>query len=57
MVDINGRTLRHDFTGKVRGDTVEGMLRLFDKVESSVPWAASRTGGKVVSIDPSAGVR
>ena len=57
MVDINGRTLRHDFTGRVRGDTVEGTLRLFDKVESSASWSAVRTGGKGASIDPSAGVR
>ena len=57
MVDINGRTLRHDFTGRVRGDTVEGTLRLFDKVESSAPWSAARTGGKAASIDPLAGAR
>jgi hypothetical protein len=57
MVDLNGRTLRHDFTGKVRGDAIEGTLRLFDKVETSTPWTAARTGGRAASIDPSAGTR
>ena len=57
VVDVNGRALRHDFTGKVRGDTVQGTLRLFDKVESSAPWSAARTGGKAASIDPLAGAR
>jgi hypothetical protein len=57
LVDLNGRTLRHDFTGKVRGDAIEGTLRLFDKAETSTPWTAARTGGRVASIDPSAGTR
>ena len=57
LVDLNGRTLRHDFTGKVRGDAIEGTLRLFDKAETSTPWTAARTGGRAASIDPSAGTR
>ena len=57
VVEVNGRTLRHEFTGKVRGDAVEGTLRTFDKVESSAPWAATRTGGRMASIDPPAAVR
>jgi hypothetical protein len=56
-VEVNGRPLRHDFTGKVRGDSIEGSVRVFDKVESSVPWSAARSGGRAPSIDPSAGTR
>jgi hypothetical protein len=56
-VEVNGRPLRHDFTGKVRGDSIEGSVRVFDKVESSVPWSAARSGGRAPSIDPSAGMR
>jgi hypothetical protein len=52
VVDVGGRTLRHDFVGRARGDTLEGTLRLFDKTETTVPWSAQRTGGRVASIEP-----
>jgi hypothetical protein len=56
-VELNGRTLRHDFVGRVRGDTIEGTVRTFDKGEQSAPWTAQRSGGKAASIDPSTGTR
>lgn len=57
MLEVNGRSIRHDFTGRVRGDSIEGSVRVFDKVESSQPWSATRTGGRAASIDPTAGAR
>ncbi len=57
VIDIGGRTLRHDFVGRVRGDAIEGTVRLFDKVESSSSWAAVRTGGRAASIEPVAVTR
>ncbi|MCE2946950.1 MAG: SAM-dependent methyltransferase [bacterium] len=56
-VELNGRTLRHDFVGRARGETIEGTVRTFDRVEQTSPWSAVRTGGRAASIDPSAGTR
>lgn len=52
-VELNGRTLRHDFVGRVRGDAIEGTVRTFDKGEQAAPWTAARSGGRAASIDPS----
>jgi len=50
-VNVGGRMLRHDFVGRVRGDTMEGTVRTFDRGERSAPWTATRSGGKAASID------
>lgn len=47
LANVGGRSLRHDFTGRVQGDRVEGLLRVFDRGEQATPWSAARVGGRV----------
>ena len=54
QIDLGGRTLRHDFAGKLRGDSIEGTVRVFDTPAVVVPWVAQRTGGRVASLEPGA---
>ncbi|MBC7781280.1 MAG: class I SAM-dependent methyltransferase [Proteobacteria bacterium] len=54
LVEVGARTLRHDFVGRVRGDAIEGTVRVYDKTESSTPWSALRTGGRAASLEPQA---
>jgi len=49
-----GRRLRHDFNGRLRGDTLEGTVRVHDRAERTLPWKAVRTGGRAPTLDPQA---
>jgi hypothetical protein len=54
-INVGGRMLRHDFVGRVRGDTMEGTVRTFDRGERTASWTATRSGGKAASIDTRSG--
>ena len=49
-----GRRIRHEYTGRLRGDTLEGSVRIHDRTERVAPWKAVRTGGRAATIDPQA---
>jgi len=53
-IDVGGRSVRHDFVGRIRADAIEGTIRVFDKTEVSGKWSAVRTGGRAASVDPTA---
>lgn len=54
QIDVAGRRVRHDFTGRLRGDGLEGSVRIHDRGERVQPWKALRTGGRAATIDPQA---
>ena len=54
LPDAAGRSMVHEFTGRVVGDSIEGTVKT-DPSARSTGWRARRTGGKVAigpEIDP-----
>jgi hypothetical protein len=50
VATIDGRDVRHEFRGRVEGDTIVGRVRLAGGIERD--WRAKRVRRAAINIDP-----